>query len=345
VTVSPASLASVLHLISYGADARLKEALARTAGFEQTDGLAALAEVRPKLTGGGDVFTFKDKLVFAPSSQPAKPALDDFEKLGVPVETLDLSNAEDAKKVDAWVKDVTHGAIPEILGGPVSKTSFAALNALHFKAKWRNPFDPKQTVAAPFNGIDGKNADVQMMHLPKALRVFQREQKGERTFVGIELPFADERFALVVVTTKEKPAAAKDFAPVAGWLSGSSGSGFKRQIGDLALPRFTAAGGGDLTKTLDALGLSPARKSPGALPGFGSDVMLSAVLQRTMIEVDEEGAEAAAATLAIGTRTLEADDAIHMIVDKPFIYALRDKETGLILIAGYMGTAPKGKTA
>jgi serine protease inhibitor len=42
-------------------------------------------------------------------------------------------------------------------------------------------------------------------------------------------------------------------------------------------------------------------------------------------------------------RALGSDEAIHMVVDKPFVYALRDKVTGLILVAGYVGQPPKGK--
>ena len=57
------------------------------------------------------------------------------------------------------------------------------------------------------------------------------------------------------------------------------------------------------------------------------------------IEVDEEGA----ATAVIATRALIGDDAIHMVVDKPFVCALRDHATGPILVAGYVGHAPKGK--
>ena len=64
-----------------------------------------------------------------------------------------------------------------------------------------------------------------------------------------------------------------------------------------------------------------------------------------MIDIDEEGAEAAAATAVISSRALGTDGAIHMVVDKPFVYALRDKVTGLILVAGYVGQPPKGKTA
>jgi len=347
-TVSPASLASVLDLVSIGADAKMKASLAKTLGFaDRSDaGFAALDDARSKLAAGGDAFAFADKIVFAPSNPPSKFMLAGLKEYKVPVEVADLSNADEAAKIDAWVKDVTKGAIPEILGGPVSKASFAALNALHFKSRWKNPFDPKLTAAAAFTGLDGKSADVQMMHLTKATRAFRQEKvgekAGERTFVAVDLPFADERFSLVVVTTKEKLAAPKDFGPVAAWLSGA---GFKLQAGDLALPRFAASGREELLPALDALGLRDARRSPTALQGFGPDVTLSQVTQRATIEVDEEGAEAAAATVAIGTRTLEVDDSIHMVVDRPFVYALRDKTTGMILIAGYVGQQPKGKTA
>jgi serine protease inhibitor len=77
----------------------------------------------------------------------------------------DLSNADAAAKIDGWVKEVTNGAILEILGGPINKSSFVALNALHFKSRWRTPFDLRLTAPFPFTGIDGNNAGVAMMRL------------------------------------------------------------------------------------------------------------------------------------------------------------------------------------
>jgi serine protease inhibitor len=347
-TVSPASVASALGLVSNGADPKMKAAIAKALGFpaDRADSLAVLEDVRARLAKGGESFAFADRIVFSPSTPPSKFIQAGFDKYNFPYEIADLGNPEEAARIDGWVKEVTKGAIPEILGGPVSKASFAALNALHFKSRWKTPFDPKLTATAPFTGLDGKSADVQMMRLGKATRAFRQERvgerKSERNFVAIDLPFADERFSLVIVTTREKPAAAKDFTPVASWLGGA---GFTPHSGDLALPRFAASAREDLLPVLDGLGLGEARKSATALLGFGSDITLSQVTQRAMIDVDEEGAEAAAATAAIGSRSLEADDAIHMVVDKPFMYALRDKTTGMILVAGYVGTPPKGKTA
>jgi serine protease inhibitor len=341
-TISPASLAAAFNLVSIGADPALKAAIAKVLGFphDRADaGLAALADVRDKLANGGDSFTFADKIVFSPSNPPREILLPGLEKYRIPFEITDLTTPEGAKKIDDWVKEVTKGTIPELLGGPVSNGSFAALNALHFKSRWKTPFDPQQTQSGSFTGLDGKNAEVPMMRLGKGTRSFRQEKFGDRNFVAIDLPFADERFSLVVVTTTGKPAAVKDFTPVASWLSG--GDRFTPHSGDLELPRFSAAAREDLLKILDGLGLEKARKSPLALAGFGPGVDLTQVTQRTVIEVNEEGAEAAAATAVIGTRTLLTDDSIHMVVDKPFIYALRDKTTGLILIAGYAGQAPK----
>jgi len=181
-----------------------------------------------------------------------------------------------------------------------------------------------------------------MMRLGQATRAFRLERHHERNFVAADLPFADERFSLVVVTTPDRPASAKEFAPVAGWLSGA---GFTPRSGDLALPRFSASGREDLMPTLDALGLDKARHAATALRGFAPGAMLSEVIQRARIDVDEEGAEAAAATAVMASRVLENDAAIHMVVDKPFLYALRDSATGLILVAGYVGQPPKGKVS
>jgi serine protease inhibitor len=216
---------------------------------------------------------------------------------------------------------VTKGAIPDILGGPVSKPSFVALNALHFKSRWKTPFDPARTSPVAFTGADGKSGDVAMMRLGEAVHAFRHERHGDRSFVAVDLPFADERFSLIVVTTADKPAAAKEFAPVVPWLTGM---GFTPHVGDLALPRFSASGRQDLMPALDALGLDKARHATTALQGFASGATLSQVVQRAMIEVEEEGAEAAAAA---------------------YPHARRRRWHPHGGGAGYVGQPPKAKTA
>jgi serine protease inhibitor len=320
----------------------MKTAIAKALGFgpqQAEDAIAALGAVRAKLANPSDTLQSANRIVIAPTTPLNEVLRARLETFGIDYSVADLSNPEATAKIDAWVKEVTQGAIPEILGGPIEDVSFVALNALHFKARWKTRFDRELTVTASFKGINGNSSDVAMMHLGKAIRAFRQERNQELDFVAVDLPFADQRSSLVVVTTADRPASAKQFAPVADWLSGS---GFNLRSGDVALPRFSVSAREDLMPVLDALGLDKARHTDTALQGFAPGAMLSEVLQRTVVEVDEEGAEAAAATSASMSRSLEADDAIHMVVDKPFIYALRDSVTGLILAAGYVGQGPKG---
>lgn len=331
--VSPASLASAFALVGEGADAEMKKAIAKALGFSVRDAAQAFASLndarRALAVDNGDLFQFADRLVLAPGSDPSPELLARLEALGAKPSILDLSKLEAVAEIDGWVKETTNGAIPELLGAPLDKPAFVALNALRFKGKWKTPFDPQLTAPAPFKGLDGKSVEVPMMRLTTA----QRSYRADKSFIGVDLPFSNDRFSLVVVTTLAKPASAKDFSKIGDWLTGA---GFESRKGDLALPRFRLDGRADLLPALDALGLKEARRSPSALVAFGKGAMLSQILQRAMIEIDEEGAEAAAATAIMSTRSIETDDAIHMTVDKPFVFALRDSQNGVILVAGYV---------
>ncbi len=120
---------------------------------------------------------------------------------------------------------------------------------------------------------------------------------------------------------------------MADWLAGE---GFEARPGEISMPRFRLAGSADLLATLDTLGLKPARLSPGALAGLSpAGMAIAQVLQRTEIRVDEAGTEAAAATAVTTTRAIATDFA-KVVVDKPFLFALRDAATGLVLLTGYV---------
>jgi hypothetical protein len=107
ITVSPASLASAFGIIGLGADPAMKAAVAETLGFapERAEaGLAALADVRGKLTNDGDIFQSANRIVFAPSIPPNKILRAGPENLGIDYAVEDLSNPQAAAKIDAWVK-------------------------------------------------------------------------------------------------------------------------------------------------------------------------------------------------------------------------------------------------
>ena len=115
----------------------------------------------------------------------------------------------------------------------------------------------------------------------------------------------------------------------------------------LSLPRFTIEDKNEMLDALDKLGLKEGRASPMALAGLAINLAgISAITQKTYLRVDEEGSEAAAATaVSIERSAVVRRDLVEMKVDKPFMFALRDSETGLILMSGYVGRPAPVKTA
>jgi serpin B len=245
----------------------------------------------------------------------------------------DLNDPATVQHINGWVNERTGGLIPSIIEKGPRESGLVALNALHFKDRWKDAFDPNATRQAPFHNLAGTVVEVPMMQREGSMRF--REQGS---FVAVELPYANDRFHLVLITSKVKPAQAVEFRPVADWLGGE---GFAQGVGELALPRFGLGAHADLLEPLDALGLSPARTSPRALSGFSPVAMtIAQVIQRTGIRVDEAGTKAAAATAVTTTRGA-ASDFLKMVVDKPFLFALRDAQSGLVLLTGYVDN-PKG---
>lgn len=335
--VSPAGLAAVAGALDLGASSRFRKAMHGTLGFEGGDAEADFASLRAGLRAAAmsaGPLRLAD-LVVADDGFPLYPGIPlAFAREGLGLERRDFRDPGTLGFVNGWVKEHTAGLIPAILDDLPGNASLVALNALHFKDRWRVPFDKAETRQVPFRPARGAAKPVAMMSLPEGRYAFRRDER----FVAIDLPFADGRTRLVVVTTADgEPARLGRFAGAGDWLTGE---GFRETQGDLQLPAFSLSQKSDLTGPLDRLGLRRERQSPASFAGFGPEgVRLSKVLQRVEMKVDEDGAEAAAATAAVMERSISGEFT-RMKVDRPFVFALRDAPTGLILVAGYVGTPP-----
>jgi serpin B len=336
IVVSPASLAAVLSLLDLGAEERMRRALHRTVGFDRRAARNAAADLdglrgsvsKLAATREGPL-SIANAIVFDPASAPYRLAVMGLRATGAEVRVEDLGKPETLRRINEWVAAQTKGLIPSILDEPPRDAGLVALNALYFKDRWRKPFDPRATASAPFALADGGTVEVPMMRQDGRFSFRQDER-----FVAVDLDYASDGFGLVIVTTKDKPARPAELAAAASWLGGDA---FKQSSGELALPRFSLEGKRELLAALDALGLRRARRSPTALSGLSpTPQVITRVVQKTVLRVDEAGTEAAAATAVTTTRALQTDF-VKMTVDKPFLLALRERSTGLILLAGYVG--------
>jgi serine protease inhibitor len=344
---SPASLVSVFSLLELGASKSMRAALYAAFGFgklpQDNAAVADFEALRGSLTAltrppAGGPLSFANAILFDSGAQPYKLALAGLQATGADVSVEDLAKPELVKRVNDWVAARTNGLIPSIMDQPPGRAGLIGLNALYFKDRWQTPFDAKATDTAPFHAVGGRAIDVAMMHSAVRQLLFRQDDR----FIAVDLPYATAGFSLVVATTKAGPARVTDFADASGWLTGVS---FEPSEGQVALPRFSLASSADLLGALDGLGLKRARFSPSAFAGLSPvPQVIAQVLQRTVIKVDEEGTEAAAATAAVTKRSFTVD-AVKMIVDKPFLFALRDQTSGLILLAGYVGDPTGGNAS
>ncbi|MDC7986678.1 serpin family protein, partial [Rhodoplanes sp. TEM] len=368
LVVSPGSLAMVATLIALGADAPLQAALARTLGF--VDGGAAPAAAAPEKAareakskkprkgdkaavaaapppvdfaavraivagvqadkGLAEVLAVADAIWIDPAMTPKPSVLAAVAAAGGEVFREPLGTPESLARINAWVGERTRGAIPAMLDRVPADPGLVAVNALYFKDRWRTAFAPGRTRPAPFTRADGSTVEVPlMMGTIEAVPM-----RSDDSFVAIELGYATPRFGLVLLGSKDKPLPASGFAPVADWLSGRD---FAAATVDVALPRLALAERAALLPALDALGLKAGRTSPTALDGFGPGQRIAEVIQKTVLKIDEAGTEAAAATAVTTVRSALRSQNSRAVFDKPFWFALRDRDTGVVLLAGYVG--------
>jgi serine protease inhibitor len=344
VVVSPASLAAILSLVDLGGSPLMHSATHRTLGFKHAmrrKELQDLASLRSSVSaiirqnGKDGPMVMANLVAFDRVIKPKQLAMYALSGAGADVLVDTLSDARVIDRINGWVKEKTRDLIPQIIDEAPETLGLVALNALYFRDRWQIPFEPSRTVAAPFQTASGKPVNVPMMHSKVAAFRFRQDDR----FIAAELGYANQNFKLVVATTKSAPAQPYEFAAVTNWLNGR---GFDAENGEIALPQLKLPASGELLQPLDTMGLFLARHSPRALQGFSdAPLEIARIVQKIELRVNEEGTEGAAATAVMTTRGIAVvRDHIKMVVDKPFVFALRDDKTGLILFMGYVGSLP-----
>lgn len=251
------------------------------------------------------------------------------------VATVDFGAPATLGTINGWVKRGTNGRIETILESIPADAVMYLINAVYFKGSWRERFDPKATRDAPFTAADGSVRTVKMMHRVGGGRFFQAP--GVR---GVELPYGRDAFVMDVVlpdagTSLASLVARLDAATWDGWLSQAHDAEL-----DLSLPRFRAEQRFELNRPLIALGMGLAFTPDAAdftgLSPAARSLYISAVTQKTFVDVNEEGTEAAAAT-SVGISVTSAPQTVPFVVDRPFLVAIRERLSGAILFLGAIG--------
>ena len=238
-------------------------------------------------------------------------------------------------KINEWVEGKTRDKIKDLLpdGSVNTMTRLLLVNAIYFKGDWLNAFDPEQTSDALFKTLENGEVKVPMMRLKETLFAYDEND----FFQALELPYEGEEVSMLLILPKAKDGLKHIegcFGP--GNLEACMKGMRKREV-NVFLPRFKVESTfASLKQTLTALGLTDAFDAQRAdFSGISNlPLSISDVVHKAFVEVNEEGTEAAAATGVIIRTTSIGPPPKTFRADRPFIFLIRENESGKILFMG-----------
>ncbi len=252
---------------------------------------------------------------------------------GAGITLLDFSdNAELCREIiNEWVMEQTEGKIADLIPRDLlsSATKLVLTNAIYFNAQWLFQFDEMGTHDRSFNLIDGEQVTVPIMSQTEHFSITMGDG-----YMAVELPYSNRRTSMLIIVPDED-----HFFEVEDRLGNDLISEITDNLRDenlyLSMPRFETVSAFQLEDALSDMGMESAFDMSADFSGMDGTLSLyiASVIHKAFVSVDENGTEAAAATAVI-MQKVNGESSVEFIVDRPFIYLIRDRGTGTILFIG-----------
>jgi len=236
--------------------------------------------------------------------------------------------------INEWVSEQTEGKIKDLVpqGLIHSLTRLVLTNAIYFNAAWSYPFKESMTKEEPFYLLDGSEVTVLMMEQTEN---FVGYTEGEG-YQAVELPYKGHELSMVILLPREE-----NFEQFEGALSyqpvDSILEALEHDHINLKMPRFSFKSEFSLSETLAAMGMPDAFSAGAAdfseMTG-NRELSIQEVVHKAFVSVDEAGTEAAAATAVTMPTSAPPEEPIVVNINRPFIFLIRDIETGSLLFMG-----------
>lgn len=349
VFVSPYSAATALQMVANGAGGQTRtemQQVLETSAISQATlneaSKAAAVLLNPKDTNV--ILTTANALWYRQGAKVKPDFLAANQRFfSSTIKALDFRDARAAEaEINQWASEQTRGRISGIADGMVDpvNTDMVLANAIYFKGRWLDPFDAALTKERPFHPVSGAAKQVRMMEMSKQFTY----RKGSG-YQAVRLPYLGWDLAMYVFLPDPGSSPAKLLQIMNGdnWRRVTM-PGFGSHKGLVVLPKFKLESTLELNTPLKALGMKTAFNNQKSQPDadfsgmFSDSHHISQVRQKAFVEVSEEGTEAAAVTAI----TVDEASAIvekppkpfQMIVDRPFLFAIVDARSEMILFMG-----------
>lgn len=349
---SPFSIRTALGMTHAGARgetaAQMRAALRISSSDEMLQ--AAFGEVIQRLNaaGGGDYEMTVANSLWCQEGEPLLPGFLDLiaGNYGGGVNAVDFSHAAEAarKNINHWVEDTTRRKIRELIpsGGLNAETRLVLANAVCFKGMWMLQFLTTATRDDPFHLEDGGRVQAPLMYQQEKVQYLRAAG-----YQAVELVYRGGDLSMLVLLPDRRDGLRDLEKKLSARMLRDCVTRMHIREVELFLPRFKITWGTvDLSDQLTLLGMPLAFNSQADFSGINGHqppdeaaLWISAIFHKAFVEVNEEGTEAAAATAISVTFTAarwrSKPPAIPIFrADHPFLFAIRDRRSGLILFLG-----------
>ncbi len=337
IFISPLSVSTALAMTYNGAAGETQQAMAKALELEEMtpqEVNSANAELRKSLENPDP----KVELIIA-NSLWARQGVEfktnflqrNRQFFGAEIATLDFNDPQAPGIINQWVDTNTRGKVQKIVEDIDPRMVMFLINATYFKGIWQVEFDKSKTKEGIFHLPGGRGKQVPMMSQSGKYPYYWSE-----SFQAVSLPYGGGRISLYLFLPDEGHSLI-DFLRNLNqenweqWMSL-----FRQMEGDITLPRFKLEYDEDLDGALKALGMEAAFDPDKA--NFGGmrserDLFIQRVKHKAVVEVNEEGTEAAAVT-SVEVGVTSVPEIFTIVVDRPFFFAIRDNQTGTVLFMG-----------
>jgi Serine protease inhibitor len=242
---------------------------------------------------------------------------------------FDIADQTVPSKINSWISDKTNGLIKNMVTKLDDNTVMLLINAIYFKGKWKSEFDKDNTITKSFYKPAG-TVTVPTMKQKSDFKVYV----GDGFRLG-EFPYGQGNFVMDIILPDAQDGIdailpAVTDASFSSWLNNLS----THKV-DLSLPRFKYGFKEELKDILTDMGMGIAFSDLADLTNIAdAGLLISKVTHQSFIETNEEGTEAAAATVVVVGTTSVGPDSYTFNADHPFLYIIRETTTNTILFMG-----------
>jgi serpin B len=336
IIISPLSISVALSMAVNGADGETRTSMLNTlkTGSETPESINRAYQDLTKTLQNVD----KRVLISLANSMWVEddfPVKQDFKNIlteyyNAEGRSFDINDSRVPAEVNSWIEGKTNGLIKKMIDGLDPGTVMLLINAIYFKGQWSSHFDKNLTAPAPFYKGDNEVISVPMMNQESNYKLFRGTD-----FTMAELPYGQGNYVMDVIL----PDATSTVNDMAQNLSSEKFNNYVSNLHEekvqLSFPKFKYGFKKELRDILSDMGMGIAFTESADFSNI-SDVaiMISFVLHQAFIETNEEGSEAAAATI-IGFITTSAPVGPAILnLDRPFMYVIRETSTNSILFMG-----------